>query len=146
MAASPIIDEVERPATTQPPNRRTRLIALYGVLALIALVAGVVFGVTRGRSHTAALAAPTEQSVVATLPPGISTPTPLARAPTPTPALAPPTVAPPTAEPPVAAPPRQVAPIVVAPAPQSAPAVNKGPEHDNGKGNGNGKDKGNGKD
>ncbi len=153
MASVPTIDEQDATTTTPLPKtmRGRRFAALYVVLGLVAVVAGVLIGVHR---HDAAaigsIAAPTEQSVVATAPPGLPTPTPLATKSLPTsapptespPTAVPPTVVPPTGAPPAALPPS--APVVAAPA-RATPVVVQNDQHGNGNGNGKGKDKGKGK-
>jgi hypothetical protein len=109
------------------------LLALYVFLALLAVIIGVAVGVRR---HDAAafgsIVTPTEQSVVATAPPGVPSPTPLATK-SPTPTLVPPTEPPPTLAPPT--PILPTAPAIAAPI-RPAPAAN---------GNGNGRGKGKGK-
>jgi len=151
MASAPTMHEQETPATATPRRtlRAKRLFALYGVLALLAVVIGVIVGVQR---HDAAAignaAAPTEQSVLATAPPGQPTPTPLAtKAPAPT-------TVPPTSPPPATvAQPTPIVPTITAntpvppPAPaaapvRSAPVVNQDTQHGNGNANENGKGKG----
>lgn len=136
MSSTPAIDEKPTTDTAPLPNRgRTRrLIALYVFLALLAVVIGVAVGVHR---HSAAgigsIAMPTDQSVVATAPPGVPSPTPLAtRLPTPT--LVPPT------EPPTLTPPTPISPTAPI---RPSPAVNgnQNDQHDNGNGNGRGKGK-----
>ncbi len=146
MASAPQIEEDAPTALIQPlAPRRSRLIALYVTLAVIALVIGIVISATRQRDHmTAADAAPpTERAVIATANPGLPTPTPLATTPTPPPA---PTPIPPTAMPPTAAPAVSAPPPAAAPPVQAAP-VNQRPVSPpgNGHGKGNdGKDKGKG--
>ncbi len=142
------LDERDTTATAALPSksRAKRLIALYVVLALIAVAIGVLFGVRRRDAATIGdVAAPTGQSVLATAPPGQPTPTPLAaKAPSlttvpptePLPTVVLPTIAPPTPIPPSA-------PVVAAPV-RSAPVVNQN-GNGNGNGNGKGKDKGKGK-
>lgn len=142
MPSTPAIDEKITTDTAPLPNRgRTRrFIALYVFLALLAVVIGVAVGVHR---HSAAaigsIAMPTEQSVVATAPPGVPSPTPLAtRSPTPT--LVPPTEPPPTLAPPTPIPPS--APAIAVPI-RPTPAVRgtQNDQQDNGNGNGRGKGK-----
>jgi hypothetical protein len=142
MPSTPAIDENPTTDTAPLPNRghARRLIALYVFLALLAVIIGVAVGVHR---HSAAaiesIAMPTEQSVIATAPPGVPSPTPLAtRSPTPT--RVPPTEPPPTLAPPTPIPP--TAPAITAPI-RPAPAVkgNQNDQHDNGNGNGRGKGK-----
>ncbi|MDQ6603530.1 MAG: hypothetical protein M3Z19_12475 [Chloroflexota bacterium] len=153
MTSVPTLDERDTTATAALPSksRAKRLVMAYALLALLAVVIGVLFGVRR---HDVAPigdgAAPTEQSVLATAPPGLPTPTPLAtKAPPPTtvpPTALPPTAAPPTTVPPTTTPPIPVPPSapVVAPSARSAPVVNQN-GNGNGNGNGKGKDKGKGK-
>lgn len=155
---SPAIDESNATETTPLPkhNRTRRWVALYALLAFLAVVIGVAVGVHRHDAATGgSIAPPTEQSLVATAIPGLPTPTALAnRPPTPTavpPSEPPPTTMPPTALPPtavpLAAPPEPSPPVVAAPV-RPAPAVTTnqngqhGNEKDNGKGNGKGKGKG----
>jgi hypothetical protein len=143
MSSPPTIDErpTTDPTRTMPlPNRgrARRLVALYIFLAFLAIIIGVAVGVRRhGAAGIGSNATPAEQSVVATAPPGVPSPTPLATK-SPTPTLVPPTESPPTPIPPTA--PALAAPI------RPTPAVNgnqNGP-HDNGNGNGKGKGKGKG--
>jgi hypothetical protein len=142
MASAPPVDQHDPAMTTRlPAHRRARMIALCALLAVIAVMTGLILGSGHhGPSHAAAdaLAASTDSAVVATAPPGAPTPTPLANKPTPTAAPIPtPTTAPPTAIPPTDPPP------VVAPAFQSASApVAPNAPHDNGNGKGKGKAKG----
>ena len=134
-----MITEPDAMATARLPNRRRtrRLITLYAVLALLAIVIGIAVGVQPHGTHSNAiigdiavpteLAAPSEQSVIATAPPGVPTPTPLATKPPP-PTTVPPTEAAPTAAPPTTAP---------------AITVNQNTPQGSGKGKGKGKnDKG----
>lgn len=154
MTPIPTITKPEATATAPLPHRRRRRwIALYALLAFLAVVIGIAVGVQRHDSAAIASiavstehAAPTDQSVIATVPPGVPTPTPLAtRAPSPTPV--PPTESAPT-EPPTAAPPTTV-PAIIAPL-RSAPAATVNPhpprQNDNGNGKGKGKGKGDGGD
>ncbi|MDQ6833037.1 MAG: hypothetical protein M3008_06530, partial [Chloroflexota bacterium] len=107
MPSAPVIDERNAaemaPLPNRDRNRARRLVALYAILALLAVVVGIVVGVYR---HNAAMggsiAAPTEHSLVATALPGLPTPTPLAAKP-PTPTAVPPSAPPPTV--PLTAPP-----------------------------------------
>lgn len=122
--------------TSVTPHNRARWL-LVGVTAAIVLVAIGAYVASRGRDNTptvdsATVAAAPTTGIVATLPPGVPTPTPLATAP---PTAAPtviPTI-PPTAPPPAAAS-AQSQPLVV-PAPRQAPAA-----ANPGKGKGKGKD------
>ncbi|GEM_PF-6524207 len=142
MAVAPTINETSATTTAPLPNhRRTqRLAFLYAFLALLAVIAGILVGLHR---HSAALehvAAPTEQSVVATAPPGVPTPTPLAtRQPSPT--AIPPTEPPPTVAPSTPIPP--AVPVVAQPV-RSAPVVNgnQNGQHDTVKGKGKENDSG----
>lgn len=133
MPATPTTDErIATDTTPLPQHRRSRrLVMLYALLALIAIVIGIAIGAHRhGVTTPGAIAAPTEQSLIATAPTGVPTPTPLA--------TKPPTAAPPTVPPPTVAPPP--------PIPLAAPAANgnRNDQHgdDNDGGKGNGKDKG----
>lgn len=148
MASAPTIDKTDAIAPPPlPDHRQARLITLCAFLALLAVVAGIV--AATHRQSTAMIgsdAAATSQAVVATAPPGVPSPTPLATrppSPTPIPPTAPPTESPPTAAPPTPVPP--TVPALAAPL-RPAPAVNSNPNNarENGKGNGKGKEKGKG--
>jgi hypothetical protein len=117
-------------ARIAPDHRRARLLALCALLALVAVLIGIILGASRNGGADADISG---QSVIATPLPNMPTPTPLANKPTPTVAPTIPTVIPPTSIPPaVAAPLAQPAPANVAP---------NGP-HDDGKSKGKGKGKG----
>lgn len=125
MPSPPAIDE--RNATETTPllnsnrNRTRRLVAFYAFLALLAVAIGVAVGAHRHDAATSgSIAAPAEQSLVATALPGLSTPTPLATRPsTPTPVL--PSEPPPTTLP-LTVPPGPPPPVVAATV-RPAPAV-----------------------
>ena len=149
MASAPPAETLEPITTERPPEHRpARIVVLCGLLALIAILVGLLIG---SRRHDPPLVAPTAiagSAVVATSPPGAPTPTPLANIPTATPAPAPTT----TVTPPTVTAPTNPPPVVAAPAVQPVPAVRAAPvqsapivPHDDGKNNGNGKDKGKGK-
>jgi hypothetical protein len=143
MAAAPPVEPFD-PATTRrlPAHRRARIIALCALLAVIAVVTGLIASSARRDPAPATATVISDSAIVATALPNAPTPTPLANKPTPTPPLAPtatalPTMAiPPTGPPPVAAP----------PAAQPVPAqVAPGTPHGNGDENGDGSGKGKGK-
>lgn len=124
-------------ASTTPlaPHNRTRWLLIGTVIALAILAAGAVLALrghdSAGAVGNATVAAVPTTEIIATLPPGVPTPTPLATVPpTAAPTVAP-TLPPPTIQPPTAAP----AQPLVAPAPKPPPAAS-GP----GKGKGKGKD------
>ncbi|MHB8647441.1 MAG: hypothetical protein ACYDAR_16785 [Thermomicrobiales bacterium] len=133
MAIAPTIDNTHATAPLPNHRRTQRLFALYAFLGLVAVLIGVLVGMQR---HSAAsdrtIVAPTEQSVIATAPSGLPTPTPLATK-QPSPTAISPTEPPPTVTPPTPAPP--AAPVVVAPV-RSAPTAigNQNGQHDTGKG------------
>lgn len=133
------------PATAPVAAHNQKRWILAGGLAALALLAAGAFVLTRGHDagaigNATVIAAPTT-GIIATMPPDMPTPTPLATAPpttvptqpppTAVPTQPPPTV-PPTAQPTVAPPPAQP---LVAPAPKPPPAA-PGP----GRGKGKGKD------
>jgi hypothetical protein len=134
MASAPPTEQHDPATTTRlPMHRRARIVALCALLAVIAIVAGLIAGSGRHDPTPATatvIADSTDSAIVATAPPNVPTPTPLANTPTST--ILPPTAIPPTNPPPVAAPAFQSAP---------APAAPNGP-HDDGKGKGKGKGKG----
>jgi hypothetical protein len=127
-ARAPLAD-----TTPVAAHNRTRWLLIGTVIALAIFAAGAIIAL-RGHTMTGTLgdatvaAAPTTD-VIATLPPGVPTPTPLATVPpTAVPTQPPPTVTPPTAAPVLA--PTQ--PLAAAPAPKAPPATGPG----NGKGKG----------
>ncbi len=144
----------ERNATETTPlprsnrNRTRRLVALYALLALLAVVIGVAVGVHRhDATSSGGITTPTERSLIATAPPGLPTPTPLANgaltltpvSPSePPPTTFPPTVLPPTPVPPTAPPTPPH--VVVAPV-QPAPPVTTNQDGQDGKSTGKGKGK-----
>lgn len=148
-------DERNATETTPLPNsKRTRqLVALYALLALLAVVVGVAVGVHRhDATPSGGITPTTERSLIATAPSSLPTPTPLANgaltltsvSPSePPPTTFPPTVLPPTPVPPTAPPTPPH--VVVAPV-RPAPAVTTNQDgqdgNSNGKGNGKGKKKG----
>ena len=143
MASAPPTEPYDPAITTRlPAHRRARIVALCALLAVIAVVAGLIAGSGRHDPAPATATVISDSAVVATAPLGAPTPTPLANTLTSPPAPAP-TV---TTAPPTAISPTNPPPVVAAPAAQPAP-VQAAPiaPHNNGnvrKGNGRGKGKG----